>query len=141
MNILLIEDDDYKANQIKKFVEELDNFVELKKSFKSGMESITKSIWDFILLDMSIPSFEISNKNPLSRNRKFGGRDILNEMHRKNIVCPTVVITQYSVFGEETSLKELDEELSIKYSDSYKGIVFYNASVLDWQLALLKYLQ
>lgn len=138
MKIILVEDDDYKANQIKEFLECLDCEVIIKKSFKSGMQSLIHASWDFVLLDMTIPSFEYSNLHSNSRNRKFGGRDILNEMKRKNIMIPTVVITQYSVFGEEeTTLEELNNELLQNYSDIYKGIVFYNASVLDWQESLL----
>lgn len=138
MKILLVEDDDYKANQIKDFLEELDGKVEIRKSFKSGMQSLANNTWDFVLLDMTIPSFEYSTLHTTSRNRKFGGRDILNEMKRKNIVFPTAVVTQYSVFGEEEiSLEQLNQELMHDFSEMYKGIVFYNASALDWQDSLL----
>ncbi len=131
---VLVEDDDYKAKQVKKYIESLGNELEVKGSFKSGMAQIVKSNPDFVLLDMSIPSFEVSNMHPSSRNRKFGGRDILVEMKRKNIVVPAIVITQYNVFGEEEkSLEELDGELEKEFDGLYRGIVFYNASVLDWQ--------
>ena len=40
MKIILVEDDDYKANQIKEFLECLDCEVIIKKSFKSGMQSL-----------------------------------------------------------------------------------------------------
>lgn len=138
MKIILVEDDEYKAKQIKGFLEPLNNNLTIEKSFKSGMQSLVNKNWDFVLLDMTIPSFEYSNIHSSSRNRKFGGRDILNEMKRKGILIPTAVITQYSVFGEEeTSLEELDAELQRDFSEIYKGIVFYNASVLDWQECLL----
>jgi len=138
MKIILVEDDEYKAEQIKGFLEHMDCKVTIEKSYKSGMQSLVSKEWNFVLLDMTIPSFEYSNIHSSSRNRKFGGRDILNEMKRKNIGIPTAVITQYSVFGEEEiSLEELNAELLRDFSDIYKGIVFYNASALDWQEHLL----
>ena len=98
------------------------------------MEAISTSKCDIVLLDMTIPSFEISAAHPSSRSRKYGGRDILNEMSRKEIQTPAVVITQYKVFDDgEKSLNDLDEELMKCYSEIYRGIIYYNASILDWQ--------
>lgn len=137
MNVILVEDDEYKANQIKEFLINKGNEVVIKKSYKTGIEAIVNGVFDLVLLDMTIPTFEISPLHPSSRNRKYGGRDILNEMHRKEIRTPAIVITQYSIFGDgEMSLDELDEELMNNYSEIYRGIVFYNASVLDWQANL-----
>ena len=140
-DVSLVEDDDYKAEQIRSYVVALGYELEIRKSFKTGMAHIVKSNPDFVLLDMSIPSFETSNIHPTSRNRKFGGRDILVEMKRKNINIPAIVITQYNVFGEEEkSLEELDKELEEEFAELYRGVVFYNASVLDWQERLKKLL-
>jgi len=134
LKIILVEDDEYKANQIEIFLKKTCNEIIIKRSFKTGMEAISNTQCDLVLLDMTIPSFEISALHPSSRNRKYGGRDILNEMHRKEIQTPAIVITQYSVFGDgEKSLHELDRELFEKYPEIYEGIVFYNASILDWQ--------
>lgn len=134
MTIILVEDDDYKANQIKEFLNRFDYNVIIKRSFKTGMEAIVNTKCDIVLLDMTIPSFEISAAHPSSRNRKYGGRDILNEMSRKEIQLPAVVITQYKVFDDgEKSLNDLDKELMECYSEIYRGIIYYNASILDWQ--------
>lgn len=133
MKMILVEDDDYKANQIVNFLQSLEHSVVVKKTFIDGIRTILASSWDFVLLDMTIPSFG----NQDSRNRKFGGRDILREMKRKNICFPTVVITQYSIFGdEEITLEELDKELANNFKEIYKGYIYYNASVLDWQKCL-----
>ena len=87
MKMILVEDDDYKANQIVNFLQSLEHSVVVKKTFIDGIRTILASSWDFVLLDMTIPSFG----NQDSRNRKFGGRDILREMKRKNICCLSVL--------------------------------------------------
>ena len=141
MRVLLIEDDQYKAKQIEKFLLSEDHEISIAKSFKSGMQSIVGNEYDFILLDMTIPSFEITPSQLISRTRKFGGRDILNEMLRKEIIRPVIVITQYNVFGDdEISLEELNTELSSSFPSTYLGYVFYNASILDWQENLKLYI-
>ena len=134
MEIILVEDDEYKANQIKEFLNSFGHNVQIQYAFKSGMRAITNTEYDMVLLDMTIPSFEISAKHPSSRSRKYGGRDILNEMFRKEIRIPAIVITQYKVFDDgEKSLEDLDKELAEAYPEIYKGIIYYNASILDWQ--------
>lgn len=134
MNILVVEDDAYKANQIYEHLSNANHVVEICGSFRSGMISIVRKNWDLVLLDMSIPSFETSELHRSSRSRKFGGRDILQEMKRNNIEIPAIVVTQYHVFGEEEiSLDDLDRELQRDYKNCYKGCVYYNASVLNWK--------
>lgn len=134
MKVLLIEDDDYKARQIVEFVNTLGCEVEVKKAYNSGMMALTNNQYDLVLLDMTIPSFELSPEHPTSRIRKYGGRDILSEMERCEIVVPTIIITQYKVFDDgEKSLEILNEELAEEYSQIYKGLIYYNSSIVDWQ--------
>ena len=145
MRILLIEDDEYKAKQILDFLKSsvniLDNQVVLKKAFQSGMESIVNNSYDLILLDMSMPTFEVSASRPSGRPRPYGGRDILYEMKRKEIKVTTIVITQYNVFGEgvdRLNITQLDESLKEKFSDMYLGLIYYSVSAIDWKELLLQ---
>ena len=134
MKVLLIEDDDYKARQIVEFVNTLGYEVEVKKAYNSGMMALTNNQYDLVLLDMTIPSFELSPEHPTSRIRKYGGRDILCEMERCEIVVPTIIITQYKVFDDgEKSLEILNKELEEEHSQIYKGLIYYNSSIVDWQ--------
>lgn len=72
-------------------------------------------------------------------DRSYGGRDILNEMKRKNISIPTVVVTQFNVFSEGKSQMDqlqLDNLLREEHQNIYKGMVYYNAQNLDWKANL-----
>lgn len=134
MKALLIEDDAYKARQIVEFVNTLGYVVEVKKAYNSGMMALVKNQYDLALLDMTIPSFELSPEHPTSRIRKYGGRDILSEMERCEIIVPSIIITQYKVFDDgEKSLEKLNEELEEEFTQIYKGLIYYNSSIVDWQ--------
>lgn len=141
MRGVLVEDDAYKVEQICEFLKSINISVAVKRAFTSGIKEISSERPDFVLLDMTIPTYEVDRNHPTSRNRKFGGRDILREMKRQGIISRTVVITQYSVFGEEEiTLEELDSELREEFPTIYEGLIYYNASALDWQDKLQKFI-
>lgn len=139
MRLVLVEDDEYKAKQIELYVRAMGHDIDIYKAYNTGMSAILEGNYNLALLDMTIPSFEISPEHPISRSRKYGGKDILNEMQRCEIRVPVIVITQYKVFDDgEKSLEVLDEELQQEYTENYRGIVYYNSSILDWQDKLTK---
>ena len=139
MKFLLIEDDDYKADQIVQFLENQNHEIIVAKAYNTGMRKIVTQTYDIVLLDMTIPSFEISREHPTSRIRKYGGKDILFELDRREINIPIIVITQYQVFGDgEKTLDRLDQELKNEFPTLYKGYVYYNSSALDWQENLIE---
>ena len=141
MKTILIEDDEFKAKQIISFLEEKGHEVTLRKAFNTGMKSITTEMFDLALLDMTIPSFEISPEHPSSRTRKYGGRDILSEIERCNLDLPSIIITQYRVFDDgDVSIEKIDMELTQEFNGIYNGIVYYNSSTMDWQDKLMKLL-
>lgn len=141
MKIILIEDDEFKAKQIISFLEEKCHEVILRKAFNTGMKTITTETFDLALLDMAIPSFEISPDHPSSRTRKYGGRDILSEIERCNLDLPSIIITQYRVFEDgDVSIEKIDMELTQEFNGIYRGIVYYNSSTMDWQDKLMKLL-
>lgn len=144
MNLLIVEDDQNKIKQLSKFI--AINFPNIsiveKRAYQSGLEEILKNTYEFIVLDMSLPTYEISPTELEGPPKNFAGRDILHQMKRKHIYSPTIVVTQFEDFGERPntiSLEALNIELKTKF-DFYLGTVFYNASSDNWQKHLLKYL-
>ena len=139
MQLILIEDDDYKAKQIVQFLLQKGHKIDVARAYNTGMKKIVSKRYDMALIDMTIPSFEISREHPTSRIRKYGGRDILVEIDRREIDLPSIVITQYQVFDDgEITLELLDKELHEEFPDLYQGIVYYNSSVMDWQEKLVE---
>lgn len=138
MKIILIEDDEFKAKQIISFLDGKGYEVVLRKSFNTGMKTITAEKFDLALLDMTIPTFEISPEHPSSRIRKYGGKDILSEIERCEIDLPSIIVTQYRVFDDgEVSIEKIDTELAQEFNQIYCGTVYYNSSTMDWQDKLI----
>lgn len=143
MKGLLIEDDPIKARKILSFIE--DNFSNYnllhRKSYQSGIKQIFNENFDFILLDMSIPTYDQDHGNFSGKPRNFGGRDILKEMKRNKKHSQVLVVTQYNEFDSGSlSIKELDAQLAKKYVDLYKGYIYYKSGQTDWEVNLLKFI-
>ncbi|UBZ08781.1 response regulator [Salegentibacter mishustinae] len=142
MKILLVEDDEDKRSRIAEFIKnELEANIDIARSFQSGRKSISEKKYDLILLDMSMPTFDISPLESGGRSQPFGGRTLLFEMQRRNINTKVVVITQFDFFGvddEEITLEELDLELKNSFSQNYLGAVPFNIGYEDWKENLLK---
>lgn len=140
MKILFIEDDDEKRKKINDFLN--DTFENLsitdKKSYNSGLLELSlKKNFELVLMDMSMPNFDISLNDPEGGTpESFAGRNLLEQMKFRNISFPTIVITQFDSFGEysdKLSLNELKEELENKFSPTYIGTVYYHSSESNWK--------
>lgn len=135
--ILIVDDDDFKINNIKDVLNEVNaNYIiDVEKSLNYGLRRIRKETFDIILLDMSMPTFNIKDSKDFD---SYGGKSFLQEMNRKKVGIPVVVITQYDLFGEGSSQKtadNLDEEFKKSFSN-YKGMVKYSSIQNEWKTSL-----
>lgn len=135
--ILLVEDDEDKRNQIIQYINE--NFIcelEEVRSYHSAINAIRSKQFDLILLDMTIPTFDITSVEPGGRSQPFGGELILSEMDRKSIDSKVIVITQFDLFGEgdeEIGLSDLNRRLINQFNEIYIGAIQYSISYNSWQ--------
>lgn len=143
MKILIIEDDLNKLANVEAYLKkyfsnkQVSYMLDVKHSYQSGLEMIIQNTYDLLLLDMSLPNFDIDEKsdggNPLSR----GGELILYEMDILGIDIATLVITQHDDFEGE-SLESINEEYKNNFSSFYIGYVFYSAIESNWKKDLEK---
>lgn len=144
MKGLIIEDDQIKASKIANFInEKLPDYKLIhRKSYQSGIKQIFEGDFDFILLDMSIPTYDQDTGTFSGKPRNFGGRDILKEMKRHKKYSKVLVVTQYNEFdGGSLSIKELDSQLKEKYPELYYGYIYYKSGQTDWQENILKFIK
>ena len=144
MNILIVEDNQSKLDHLTTFIKSKFPLASInnKRSFQTGLKEIQDSSYDIVLLDMSMPTYDITPTEAGGVKKTFAGMDILRQMQRKNIKMPVLVVTQFDIFDDgETSilLTELKTQLMQKFSDIYLGTVYYNTGV-SWELELEKYL-
>jgi CheY-like chemotaxis protein len=141
MKILIIEDDSNKMRRIADQLREICKDVHLTeaRSYQSGVSCLMSNQFDFLLLDMSLPTFDISTEEDGFQVDPFSGRNILEEMKRKNMLVPTAVITMFETFGDGTdlmTLEELNQDLAQRYPSNYKGVIYYNSSEINWKDSL-----
>lgn len=144
MNILLIEDDDEKLKNIKEFlVEEYPGCeIFIARSFASGLRLVIskKSDAKIILMDMSMPSFDVSENEPSGGTPEgFAGRELLAQMKLRAINIPTIVVTMFDSFGEKAnriSLEQLTQELRVQYSPPFSDLVYYDSRQEGWRTSL-----
>src|SRR4051794_7338749 len=117
MKVLIIEDDILKARQVANFLRTNYNVsaIDKRASYRGGLQAIKSSSYDLCILDMSLPTFDISPQDEGYETLPFAGDLLLREMQRRKLALPTVVLTQFTTFPsqyhEEKSLAELSAEL------------------------------
>ena len=145
MKCLIIEDDKNKSSEIKSWLEKNYTHVEIiiKHSYSSGLKEALSSKYKFILLDMSMPTFDITTTEKGGRPRHFAGKEIIQQMNRRNILTPVIIITQFENFGEgseKISFEHLHKKLEDLNTDVFFGMAFYSVIEKKWQQEIKKIL-
>lgn len=143
MNILVVEDDENKREQIGNFVSSKYSGARISyaKSQRSGLRAIIEDPVDLIILDMSMPTFDKTVDEDGGRPQAYAGREILKQMDRREIHRPVIVLTGYDKFGEGVdalTLPELHAQLEEAHPESYRGMVFYDVTFEGWKEELTK---
>lgn len=147
MKLLLIEDDELKARQILGIIRDFchPSDIQLRSSYTSGLKELRSAGYDLILLDMSLPNFDLKGGAAEGgKFRSYGGRDLLHQMQRYKMSAKAIVITQYDSFSDATrsmSLSELSSELRDEFPQNYITAIFYSSSDETWKWQLKSQIQ
>lgn len=132
MRILIIEDNRSKLEAIKKFFNCYYPGSKLHDalSYTAGLRRVYDESWDLIILDMSLPVYDMNPQDSGGDKKPVAGKEIMKRMRHRNKVIPTIVVTQFDTFGENgITIDSLNSEFSDSMSDIWKGTVNYsNAS-------------
>ena len=146
MNILIIDDDLNKRERIIEFIKseyECINIVQ-KKSYQSALKEIFSQAYDMVLLDMTMPTFDIDIGEAGGRIRVFAGKEVMRKMIRRKYLFPVVIITQFERFGDDKNeilFDALKEELSSSYPEVFRDMIYYNAASSSWHDILLNHIK
>lgn len=138
MKILLIEDNQYKINQLKSFLESDFPSVNLtiKNSYHSGLKEIKQNSdqYSLILLDISMPTYDIKPGEQGGPPLSLAGKLILSEMTLRDIITKVIVVTMYENYVDGTKLLELDNQFKLQFSANYMGYVYFSPDdITDWK--------
>jgi CheY-like chemotaxis protein len=137
MNVLLVEDEDPKLAGVIHFLEEFhpEIHVAVARSVKSGLESLKTTLPHLLLLDMSLPTFDITAIEPGGRPQGFGGIEVIRYLDSIDTTVPTIVVSGYEAFakdGKNIELKALASELMRDYPTIIRGVVYFNPLDGEW---------
>ena len=137
MQILLIEDNSNKLKQIKTVLIEIypQASIEEAYSFNSGVRKVYENKWNLIILDMSLPTYDITHTESGGDKKPVAGKNIMKRMLNRKIIVPVVIITQFESFDDDKiSLDSLNAEFQEGFKDIWKGTIFYGND--DWSMEL-----
>ncbi|RYG99933.1 MAG: response regulator [Alphaproteobacteria bacterium] len=137
MRLLLVEDDENKRLRLEDFVQQRFSSLELLSagSLMSGVRIAQERRPDLVLLDMTLPNYDVVDGEASGGMHPFGGVEFLKQIKRLKIPARVVVVTQFETFGQPPNVKdfdELDREMRASFSPTYLGAVYYHASLEDW---------
>lgn len=134
--LLIIEDNEAKLNRLRQFCEEnlSDYEVEDRRSYNSALSEVVHNgkNYDLILLDVSMNTYDISPEVSDGEQEPLAGSNILRFMKLRKIKVPVIVVTMYESFVDGIKIDKLDEGFREKYSEFYKGFVYYSLRNEDW---------
>lgn len=136
-HVLLVEDDGFKqamvAEELQKMLPEAS--VRIASSLSSARIEIQQST-DLLVLDMSLPSYDVGPGEPGGQAQGFAGQRLLHFMRDFDLRVPTIVLTQFEVLNEgsqQMDLEGLRETLSREFPDLVRGVVYYSSASDEWR--------
>lgn len=139
---LLVEDESPKLAHICRFLRESFPHVSVldARSVSSALDAIEDDSFDFLLLDMSLPTFDVGQGEHGGRPQGFGGIEILRHIAMAGLELPTIVLTGYEAFPDEygtlIDLNTLRRRMTEEFPETVIAVVHFNSSLDDWQVSL-----
>lgn len=135
--ILVVEDDGFKLALVLEFVRSLlpESNIRTATSYASARSEIAKST-DLLILDMSLPSFDVRPGEPGGEAQGLAGQRLLHLMSDFGYDVPTIILTQYSNHNDGTrrvDLNDLRTSLRRDFPDLVKGVIYYSSSSDEWR--------
>lgn len=148
MKILIVEDELDKREKIINFLKaDLGkDSVEIieAESLRSGLRALIKnSDIDIVLLDMSMPGYDVTTDEPGGGDpESYAGQELMSQMRLRNIKIPVIVITQYKKFKKENiSLEELTQKFEEQFPDFFWGTIHFSSAIEGWKKTLSDHLK
>jgi len=97
LNVLLVEDDEFKAKNLAEFVEDifLESDIDIAASLVQAIDYVNKKKYDFLFVDMAIPSHPIVSGGGAPMSFLTGGLEVLLELSSMDRDDACFIVTQY----------------------------------------------
>lgn len=142
IHALLVEDEGPKLAHIRRFMRESFSNVSVSdaRSVSTALDAIEEEPFNFLLLDMSLPTFDVGQGEHGGRPQGFGGIEILRHIAMADLALPTIVLTGYEAFPDEAGtlidLDTLRQRMKEEFPETVIAVVHFNSSLDDWKVSL-----
>ena len=148
MRILLLKKKKKKKEHLKSFIESIFNelqneyCIQFASSVNSALDRIEEEVPDLLILDMSLPTFDINlEKKEFGGNPQgFGGIEVLKNLKIDKVICKTLIITGYEAFSKKNSkpvdINTLKSDLLAKYPEYIIDVLHFNSTYDTWKIKL-----
>jgi CheY-like chemotaxis protein len=140
MRVLIVDDDDNKRRQLCRAVNDTVATPEITegRSYQGALRARIAGNFELILLDMTMPTFDVASDDDGGRTQAYAGRELLRQMDARGVRTPTIVVTQYEQFGGEAglTLSELNTQLATLHPEVYVGSIFFDITTAKWRREL-----
>jgi CheY-like chemotaxis protein len=138
MKILLVEDDEFKATDIAKVLAESlpDATVQRAMSVTSALRAIDSERFSLVILDMSLPTFELTGPGGGGSPQGQGGIEVLRLARRLGNLSPFIIVTQYpdiEIDGRDVPLSEASMALQNRFGLEVKICLLYEFDHDAWR--------
>lgn len=131
MNILLVEDETHKRDEICKCIMDVyDSTPEIVDGVSSAVLKVMSQNYELIILDMALSTFgESAEDKNKGHDQAQGGIEVLRALKSKNKTTNIIIVTQYPDFyisGKKIKLKDSPKVIKEKYNQNVIGAVLYH---------------
>lgn len=138
--LLVVEDSEAKLASITAALRAcLPIQVEAAKSVKSALNMLKSEEFALIIADMSLPTFDVKNRERGGTARPFGGIEIFDYLQRRQCDTPVIVVSSYPALVDGSTsltLTDLAQKLRNTYPKIFAGYVFFDSAYLTWEIQL-----
>lgn len=138
MNVLIVEDEIPKLEDLYDFfsLRYKEWGVSSARSVRSAIDAVrSEKRFDLLILDMSLPTFDITSNEAGGQPQGFGGIEVLRYLQKIDSALPVIVVTAFEAFTsglKSITLDDLRLSLKERYPSNFKGAVYYNVVLTSW---------
>lgn len=140
MRVLVVEDDSFKLDAIRCAIEGADpEWIQVAKSLRAAMVALENEIFDFVVLDMAIPSHTSDVGAVDTYSQPVGGLDVLLFLASNDRPERVAILTQHPTVEynrQHVSLKDLTRILREDGVTNVVGAVLFTDKG-EWMKPLL----
>lgn len=134
MNVLLVEDDEFKRKKISEFIETEPwvRTISFAASVSGAIQIIDSYSANIVLLDMAVPNYDEGADGA----QGLGGVTIFRYLSMASPNTPVMVITQFEELKEGSTVVDihtLKTMLLAEFGNQFLGLVRYRSSANEWK--------